>query len=64
MVTFERHTPAGMPATLRIWCVEPGEVMPGISENDDNAWIGLAPGQGLRVYLEEAGGRVKLLLKR
>ncbi|MCG2660232.1 MAG: ComEC/Rec2 family competence protein [Kiritimatiellae bacterium] len=53
MVTVEHHTPDGMPATLRIRCVEPGEVAPETSGDDGNAWIGLAPGQGVRIDLKE-----------
>ena len=64
MVTFECHTLAGMPATWRIRCVEPGEVIPENNDADGVAWFGLTPGEGLRVYLEEAGCRVEPLLKR
>ncbi|MDP2991189.1 MAG: ComEC/Rec2 family competence protein, partial [Kiritimatiellota bacterium] len=64
MVTVERDNPAGMPTTWRIRCVEPGEVMPENNDADDVSWIGLAPGQGVRVDLDELGCRVEPLAKR
>jgi len=64
MVTVEHYTPNGMPAILRIRCVEPGEVLAESKGMDGVSWIGLAPGEGLRVYLEEAGCRVEPLVKR
>jgi|GEM_PF-254180 len=55
MVTVEYRAPDGMPATLRILCVEPGEITPENSGNDGNVWIGLVPGQDVRVDLDESG---------
>ncbi|MFH1477599.1 MAG: ComEC/Rec2 family competence protein [Verrucomicrobiota bacterium] len=64
MVTFACRNPAGMPAIWRIRCVEPGAVMPGNNDTDGVAWIGLTPGQGLRVDLNESDYRVEPLENR
>jgi hypothetical protein len=64
MVTIERHNPVGMPAIWRIRCVEPGKVMPGNNDADGVSWIGLAPGEGLRVDLDESDCRVEPLGNR
>ena len=50
--------------TLRIRCVEPGEVMPGNNGANGVSVMGLTPGQGLRVYLNEPGCRVEPLGNR
>ncbi|MCX6992260.1 MAG: ComEC/Rec2 family competence protein [Kiritimatiellaeota bacterium] len=64
MVTLERHNPDGMPTTWHIRCVEPGEVIPENNDVDGVSWIGLAPGEGRRVYLNESGCRVEPLENR
>ena len=63
MVTVERHNPVGVPITWRIRCVEPGEMVLGTSGANGVAWIGLAPGEGIRVYLDESDCRMEPLLK-
>ena len=47
-----------------IRCVEPWEVMPGNNDADGVLWIGLVPGQGVRVDLDESNCRVEPLYKR
>jgi len=61
MVTVERHNPAGVPITWRIRCVEPGEVLAESKGMDGESWIGLVPGQGVRIDLNESYGRVEPL---
>lgn len=53
VVTIVRHTPTGMLTIWRIRCVEPGKLMPGNNDADGVSWIGLAPGQDVRVDLDE-----------
>ena len=38
--------------------------MPGNNDANGVSWIGLAMGERMRVYLEEAGCRVEPLMKR
>ena len=64
MVTVEHYTPNGMPAILRIRCVEPGEVLAESKGMDGESWIGLVPGQGVRIDLNESYGRVEPLGER
>jgi len=51
-VTIERRAPGGLPAALRVRCVEPGEAAAEPNGIDGESWIGLAPGQGVRIYLD------------
>jgi hypothetical protein len=64
MITVERHNPSGMPIIRCIRCVEPGKVMPENNNADGVSWIGLAPGEGIRVYLDETDCRVEPLENR
>ncbi|MDD5677483.1 MAG: ComEC/Rec2 family competence protein [Kiritimatiellae bacterium] len=64
MVTVEHQTPPGMPLTLHIRCVEPGEVMPDTGSANGISAIGLTPGQGARVFLTESDFRVEPLKNR
>ena len=64
MVTVECHNPAGVPTIWRIRCVEPGEVLAESKGMDGESWIGLVPGQGVRIDLNESYGRVEPLGER
>ena len=63
-VMVERHTSDGRPTTWRIRCVEPGKVAPETNSADGVVVIGLTPGQGRRVCLDESDCRVEPLENR